>query len=58
MNETLFSPLDVGSLKLDNRIVISPMCQYSAVEGSASAWHRTQVVGDRRRSAKNLQAGV
>jgi 2,4-dienoyl-CoA reductase-like NADH-dependent reductase (Old Yellow Enzyme family) len=43
MNGTLFSPLEVGSLKLENRIVISPMCQYSAVEGSASAWHRTHI---------------
>jgi 2,4-dienoyl-CoA reductase-like NADH-dependent reductase (Old Yellow Enzyme family) len=43
MSATLFSPLKLGSLELENRIVISPMCQYSAVEGSASAWHRTHI---------------
>ncbi|SEJ81434.1 NADH:flavin oxidoreductase/NADH oxidase [Paraburkholderia diazotrophica] len=40
---SLFSPLELGSLKLRNRIVISPMCQYSAIDGSASAWHRTHI---------------
>ena len=35
----LFDPLKIGSLELDNRIVIAPMCQYSADEGSATDWH-------------------
>lgn len=35
----LFAPLDVGSLKLANRIVIAPMCQYSAVDGQMTDWH-------------------
>ncbi|HZJ64934.1 MAG TPA: NADH:flavin oxidoreductase/NADH oxidase [Kofleriaceae bacterium] len=35
----LFSPVSVGGLTLRNRVVISPMCQYSAVDGSASPWH-------------------
>ncbi|MDA3913573.1 NADH:flavin oxidoreductase/NADH oxidase, partial [Oleiagrimonas sp.] len=35
----LFSPLELGPLKLANRIVVAPMCQYSASEGSASDWH-------------------
>jgi 2,4-dienoyl-CoA reductase-like NADH-dependent reductase (Old Yellow Enzyme family) len=35
----LFTPLALGSLHLPNRIVIAPMCQYSAHEGSASDWH-------------------
>ena len=35
----LFSPLSLGSLTLKNRIVIAPMCQYSAPDGSASDWH-------------------
>jgi 2,4-dienoyl-CoA reductase-like NADH-dependent reductase (Old Yellow Enzyme family) len=43
MDATLFSPLKLGSLELANRIVISPMCQYSAIEGSASAWHRIHI---------------
>jgi len=34
----LFEPLTLRSLQLANRIVISPMCQYSAVEGCATAW--------------------
>ena len=36
---TLFSPLTLRQLTLPNRIVISPMCQYSAVDGAAQPWH-------------------
>jgi 2,4-dienoyl-CoA reductase-like NADH-dependent reductase (Old Yellow Enzyme family) len=35
----LFSPYALGPLALANRIVVAPMCQYSADEGCASAWH-------------------
>ncbi|HET7553341.1 MAG TPA: NADH:flavin oxidoreductase/NADH oxidase [Gemmatimonadaceae bacterium] len=35
----LFTPLEVGDLKLTNRIVIAPMCQYSAVDGCMTDWH-------------------
>ena len=35
----LFQPLAIGALALANRIVIAPMCQYSAVDGSATDWH-------------------
>ena len=35
----LFTPWSLGSLTLPNRIVIAPMCQYSAVDGSATDWH-------------------
>lgn len=35
----LFSPWRLGHLALPNRIVIAPMCQYSAVDGSATDWH-------------------
>lgn len=35
----LFTSLRVGKLKLRNRIVIAPMCQYSADEGRATDWH-------------------
>ncbi|MBB3233685.1 NADH:flavin oxidoreductase/NADH oxidase [Phyllobacterium endophyticum] len=35
----LFQPLRLNSLELANRIVIAPMCQYSAEDGSASDWH-------------------
>ncbi|HET7504670.1 MAG TPA: NADH:flavin oxidoreductase/NADH oxidase [Kofleriaceae bacterium] len=35
----LFTPLPLRDLILRNRIVVSPMCQYSADAGSATAWH-------------------
>jgi 2,4-dienoyl-CoA reductase-like NADH-dependent reductase (Old Yellow Enzyme family) len=35
----LFSPLSLRQLELRNRIVVSPMCQYSAEEGRATDWH-------------------
>ena len=35
----LFSPYRVGALELRNRVVIAPMCQYSADDGRATAWH-------------------
>ncbi|AOY94963.1 oxidoreductase [Cupriavidus sp. USMAA2-4] len=35
----LFSPLSIGTLQLANRIVIAPMCQYSAEDGNATDWH-------------------
>ena len=39
MPSALFSPIDLGGLSLRNRIVISPMCQYSAIDGNAQDWH-------------------
>jgi len=36
---TLFSPFKLRGMTLRNRIVVSPMCQYSAEDGSATAWH-------------------
>jgi 2,4-dienoyl-CoA reductase-like NADH-dependent reductase (Old Yellow Enzyme family) len=35
----LFDPLPIRSLTLANRIVVSPMCQYSSVDGFSSDWH-------------------
>ncbi|WP_151087499.1 NADH:flavin oxidoreductase/NADH oxidase [Hymenobacter baengnokdamensis] len=35
----LFEPLSLRGLTLKNRIVVSPMCQYSAVDGFANDWH-------------------
>src|SRR5271167_4237260 len=35
----LFTPLAVGGVTLANRIVIAPMCQYSAVDGCMTDWH-------------------
>ena len=39
MTAQLFSPLTIGGRTLANRIIVAPMCQYSAVEGSMSDWH-------------------
>lgn len=39
----LFQPIQFGGLKLHNRIVIAPMCQYSASDqGEVSYWHEQQ----------------
>jgi 2,4-dienoyl-CoA reductase-like NADH-dependent reductase (Old Yellow Enzyme family) len=35
----LFTPRAVGPLTLRNRIVIAPMCQYSAIDGVPQPWH-------------------
>lgn len=35
----LFQPIDIGGLTLRNRIVIAPMCQYSAEDGRMTDWH-------------------
>ncbi len=39
MTDTLFSPLTLRGITLKNRIVVSPMCQYSSTDGLASDWH-------------------
>ena len=39
MPSQLFSPLQLGPIALSNRIAVSPMCQYSADDGSATDWH-------------------
>ncbi len=39
MPAKLFTPFDLGSLKLTNRIVIAPMCTYSAKDGCTNDWH-------------------
>ena len=40
---TLFSPITLRGLTLSNRIMVSPMCQYSAEDGSATDWHFTHI---------------
>ncbi|MGE6218352.1 NADPH dehydrogenase NamA [Nubsella zeaxanthinifaciens] len=35
----LYTPIQIKNLRLKNRIVVSPMCQYSAVDGFANQWH-------------------
>jgi 2,4-dienoyl-CoA reductase-like NADH-dependent reductase (Old Yellow Enzyme family) len=39
MPSSLFSPIQLRELTLPNRVIIAPMCQYSAVDGQATDWH-------------------
>ena len=39
MTSQLFTPITLNQLELPNRIVVSPMCQYMAIDGSATDWH-------------------
>src|ERR1044072_6999196 len=39
----LFSPITLADHKIANRIVVSPMCQYSADDGCANDWHLTHL---------------
>jgi 2,4-dienoyl-CoA reductase-like NADH-dependent reductase (Old Yellow Enzyme family) len=39
MTSHLFQPIRLGGVDLANRLVVAPMCQYSADDGSANAWH-------------------
>ena len=39
MSTQLFTPFPMRGLTLPNRIVVSPMCQYMSVNGSANDWH-------------------
>lgn len=35
----LFTPLRIREIELKNRIVVSPMCEYSALDGHPQTWH-------------------
>jgi NADPH2 dehydrogenase len=39
----LFSPIKLRGLTLPNRIMVAPMCQYSAEGGAANDWHFTHI---------------
>lgn len=39
MNPNLFSPLQIRDITFRNRLVMSPMCQYSSTDGFADDWH-------------------
>src|SRR6476619_8185181 len=39
----LFTSIKLRELKLQNRIMVAPMCQYSADNGSANDWHFTHI---------------
>ena len=49
----LFTPIRLGGLTLPNRIVIPPMCMYSAWEGSIGDWH-TMHLGNLSHSGAGL----
>src|SRR5437764_6345036 len=41
----LFSPIKLRGLALKNRIMVAPMCQYSAENGEATDWHFVHIGG-------------
>lgn len=43
MTNNLFSPLKLRGTQFSNRAWVSPMCQYSAIDGVASAWHDVHI---------------
>jgi 2,4-dienoyl-CoA reductase-like NADH-dependent reductase (Old Yellow Enzyme family) len=43
MSSHLFSPIQLGGITLPNRVVIAPMCQYSADDGSMTDWHHVHL---------------
>ena len=40
MKTQLFSPYTIGQMQLRNRISVPPMCQYQAIDGKATTWHK------------------
>jgi len=40
----LLEPYTLRQLTLNNRIAVSPMCQYSSVDGLANDWHLVHLV--------------
>ncbi len=45
MTSALFSPITLRGLTLNNRVVVSPMCQYASNDGSANDWHLMHLGG-------------
>ncbi|TKX83153.1 NADH:flavin oxidoreductase/NADH oxidase, partial [Halorubrum sp. SS5] len=43
MTDTLFTPLALRDTEFRNRVMLSPMCQYSADDGLANDWHRVHL---------------
>lgn len=43
MSSALFTPISLKGLTLSNRLVVAPMCQYSAIDGCAGDWHMTHL---------------
>ncbi|WP_016833247.1 hypothetical protein [Herbaspirillum lusitanum] len=55
MSSKLFSPFTLRGLTLPNRIVVSPMCQYSSQDGFVNDWHLVHL-GSRAAIAERVQA--
>jgi 2,4-dienoyl-CoA reductase-like NADH-dependent reductase (Old Yellow Enzyme family) len=45
VTSALFSPITLRGLTLNNRVVVSPMCQYASNDGSANDWHLMHLGG-------------
>ena len=45
-NPFLFRPLTIRSVTVKNRIMLSPMCQYSATDGLMNDWHFAHLAAD------------
>jgi 2,4-dienoyl-CoA reductase-like NADH-dependent reductase (Old Yellow Enzyme family) len=43
MTSALFTPIQLAEVEFANRVVVSPMCQYSADDGCAGDWHMTHL---------------
>ncbi|KTG10020.1 NADH:flavin oxidoreductase / NADH oxidase [Haloprofundus marisrubri] len=43
MTDSLFSPLTLRGTQIPNRVMVSPMCQYSSPDGVATDWHRVHL---------------
>ena len=43
MTANLLTPLEIGPLTIPRRIIVAPMCQYSAQDGDANDWHRVHM---------------
>ena len=39
LDPVLFTPIQLRQLEIQNRVMVSPMCQYSATKGSPGPWH-------------------
>jgi len=53
----LFAPLRLRNITLRNRVFVSPMCQYSSVDGMPSDWHLVHL-GSRAVDCVNQPFGV
>jgi anthraniloyl-CoA monooxygenase len=52
----MFTPFRLRGLVLDNRVVVSPMCQYSAEDGTPNDWHLVHL-GSRAMGRRGLVSG-